>query len=162
MYFVIFITGILALLWFTFGSSLEFNYKSKKTKDIVSIASLILKDWNEGGLTTEKLDNTAYNNNMCILIQDADGYTVYSYDMMANNCLIHSTAGRQQLYKYRAAAAESSPGITACRLPFSSLAASSFCGFGVASSMTKAPTGASSTCSRLTSANHALPVASAP
>ena len=46
MYFVIFITGILALLWFTFGVSLEANYKSKKTKYIVSIASNILKSWN--------------------------------------------------------------------------------------------------------------------
>lgn len=109
MYFVIFITGILALLWFTFGVSLELNYKSKKTKDIVSIASYILKGWNEDGLTTEKLDNTAYDNNMCILIQDADGYTVYSYDMMANNCLIHGVYSLN-LFKYRNKALSSSNG----------------------------------------------------
>ena len=109
MYFVIFITGILALLWFTFGVSLEANYKSKKTKDIVSIASYILKGWNEDGLTTEKLDNTAYNNNMCILIQDADGYTVYSYDMMANNCLIHGVYSLN-LFKYRNQALASNNG----------------------------------------------------
>ncbi|MGN1137302.1 MAG: sensor histidine kinase [Oscillospiraceae bacterium] len=109
MYFVIFITGILALLWFTFGFSLETNYKSMKTKDIVSIASYILKGWNEDNLTTETLDETAYNNNMCILIQDSNGYTVYSYDMMANNCLIHGVYGLN-LFKYRQQALNSSNG----------------------------------------------------
>lgn len=109
MYFVIFITGILALLWFTFGFSLETNYKSMKTKDIVSIASYILKGWNEDNLTTETLDKTAYNNNMCILIQDSNGYTVYSYDMMANNCLIHGVYGLN-LFKYRQQALNSGNG----------------------------------------------------
>lgn len=109
LYFVIFITGILALLWFTFGVSLESNYKSKKTKDIVSIASYILRGWNEDNLTVDSLDKTAYENNMCILIQDSSGYTVYSYDMMANNCLIHGVYSLN-LFKYRDMALSSKNG----------------------------------------------------
>lgn len=109
LYFVIFISGILVLLWFTFGVSLEANYKSMKTKDIVSIASYILKSWNEDALTTEDLNNTAYDNNMCILIQNSEGYNVYSYDMMASNCLIHGVYGRN-LYQYRQKALESGNG----------------------------------------------------
>lgn len=97
------------LLWFTFGVSLEANYKSMKTKDIVSIASYILKSWNEDALTTEDLNNTAYDNNMCILIQNSAGYNVYSYDMMASNCLIHGVYGRN-LYQYRQKALESGNG----------------------------------------------------
>ena len=109
LYFVIFITGILALLWFTFGVSLESNYKSKKTKDIVSIASYILRGWNEDNLTVDSLDKTAYENNMCILIQDSSGYTVYSYDMMANKCLIHGVYSLN-LFKYRDMALSSKNG----------------------------------------------------
>lgn len=96
-------------MWFTFGVSLESNYKSKKTKDIVSIASYILRGWNEDNLTVDSLDKTAYENNMCILIQDSSGYTVYSYDMMANNCLIHGVYSLN-LFKYRDMALSSKNG----------------------------------------------------
>ncbi len=111
LYFAIFISSILFLVWFTFGVSLETNYKRTKIQSIFDIAGYILTGWSADEFTIENLDRIAYDNNMCILIQDAYGNPVYSYDMMANNCLIHSTAGRQQLYKYRAAAANSSTGI---------------------------------------------------
>lgn len=109
MYFVIFISSILILIWFTFVVSLESNYKSIKTKNIISIASYILNGWNQDDFTSDKLDEIAYANDMCILIQNRTGYTVYSYDMMANNCLIHGIYGLN-LFKYRAEALASSTG----------------------------------------------------
>jgi len=110
IYFSIFIVSILVLMWFSFGVSLEATYKRMKTNGIFDIASYILKGWSQDDFTTEKLDRLAYDNNMCILIQDAYGNRVYSYDMMADNCLIHgpNAAG---LYRYRAKALESSSGI---------------------------------------------------
>ena len=69
IYFVFFILSILVLMWFTFVVSLETNYKSLKTKDIVSIASYILEGWGKDDFTSDKLDEIAYENNMCILIK---------------------------------------------------------------------------------------------
>ncbi len=109
MYFVIFISSILILVWFTFVVSLESNYKSSKTRNIISIASYILNGWNDDDFTSDKLDEIAYNNDMCILIQNETGYTIYSYDMMANNCLIHGVSGLN-LFRYRAEALASSTG----------------------------------------------------
>ncbi|MBQ8786107.1 MAG: HAMP domain-containing histidine kinase [Oscillospiraceae bacterium] len=111
IYFAIFISSILFLLWFSFGISLESTYKRTKIQNIFDIAGYILTGWSADEFTVENLDRIAYDNNMCVLIQDAYGNTVYSYDMMANNCLIHSTAGIQQLYKHRAEALKSSTGI---------------------------------------------------
>lgn len=109
MYFVIFISSILILVWFTFVVSLESNYKSMKTREIISIASYIMKGWNEDNFTSDKLDEIAYNNDMCILIQNSEGYTIYSYDMMANNCLVHGVYSLT-LFRYRAEALASSAG----------------------------------------------------
>ena len=103
LYFIIFTISVLALIWFTFVASLEANYKNLKTKNIIDIASYILNGWNEDNFTTDKLDQIAYSNDMCILIQNSEGYTVYSYDMMGNNCLIHGVYGLE-LYRYRAEA----------------------------------------------------------
>ena len=110
IYFAIFIVSIIALLWFSFGVSLESTYKRTKTKNIFETASYILTGWSQDEFTTDNLDLLAYDNDMCILIQDAYGNGVYSYDMMANNCLVHGiySAG---LYRYRAKAVASSSGI---------------------------------------------------
>ncbi|MGN0674259.1 MAG: sensor histidine kinase [Oscillospiraceae bacterium] len=110
IYFTIFIVSILVLLWFTFGISLESTYKRMKTRDIFEIANYILTDWSEDEFTDDSLDRIAYDNNMCILIQDAYGNKVYSYDMMASNCLIHGFYA-SDLYKYRAKALSSATGI---------------------------------------------------
>lgn len=110
IYFAIFISSILILLWFSFGVSLESTYKRSKTQNIFDIANYILTDWSNNEFTSESLDQIAYDNDMCILIQDAYGNSVYSYDMMANNCLVHGNFGKG-LYTYRAKALESTSGI---------------------------------------------------
>ena len=110
IYFLIFIISILVLMWFTFSVSLETNYKRMKISNIFDVANYILVDWSEVDFTESSLDKLAYDNDMCILIQDAYGNRVYSYDMMANNCLIHGSY-RVELYKYRSLAASSSNGI---------------------------------------------------
>lgn len=97
-------------MWFTFGVSLESTYKRMKIRNIFDIASYILVGWGEDDFTEEKLDELAHDNDMCVLIQDAFGASVYSYDMTANTCLIHGVY-RIELYKYRAMAAASSTGI---------------------------------------------------
>ncbi len=96
-------------MWFTFVVSLETNYKRMKTKDIVSIANFILDGWDKDGLTTDSLDKIAYDNNMCILIQNSAGFNIYSYDMMADNCLLHGSYSLE-LFRYRIEALTSSSG----------------------------------------------------
>lgn len=110
LYFSIFILSILVLMWFTFGASLEANYKRMKISSILDIASYILSGWSKDEFTDGSLDELAYDNDMCVLIQDAYGSRVYSYDMMGGNCLIHGVFGTE-LYKYRAEAAANSNGI---------------------------------------------------
>ncbi|MCM1328162.1 MAG: HAMP domain-containing histidine kinase [Ruminococcus sp.] len=110
IYFAIFITSILVLMWFTFGVSLESNYKRLKISNIFDIASYILTGWSKDEFTDDTLDTLAYDNDMCVLIQDAYGNGIYSYDMMADNCLIHGVY-RHELNKYRAEAAASPNGI---------------------------------------------------
>lgn len=109
LYFAIFIVSIFVLMWFTFGVSLESTYKRMKIRNIFDIASYILVGWGEDDFTEEKLDELAHDNDMCVLIQDAFGASVYSYET-TNTCLIHGVY-RIELYKYRAMAAASSTGI---------------------------------------------------
>ena len=108
IYFFIFIISILVLMWFTFSVSLESNYKRMKISSIFDVANYILTDWSAEEFTDGSLDKLAYDNDMCILIQDAYGNIVYSCDMLAGNCLIH---GRIGLNKYRALAMENQNGI---------------------------------------------------
>lgn len=110
LYFAIFIVSIFVLMWFTFGVSLESNYKKMKIRNIFDIASYILVGWGEDDFTDSKLDELAHDNDMCILIQDAYGVRVYSYDMTANTCLIHDR-NVSELYRYRAEALASPNGI---------------------------------------------------
>ncbi len=111
IYFAIFITSILLLIWISFTVSLEATYRTQKTGDITSIANYILTQWSEEGFTTDTLDRIAHDNDMCVLLQDKYGLTVYSYDTMAKNCLIHDTSNNQDMYKYRRLALNSSNGI---------------------------------------------------
>ena len=96
-------------MWFTFVVSLESNYKTMKTKDIVNIAQYILEGWGKDDFTNERLDEIAYENNMCVLIQNKMGFPIYSYDMMAGNCLVHGSHSLE-LFAYRAEALTSDTG----------------------------------------------------
>ena len=98
-------------MWFTFSVSLESNYKRMKISNIFDIANYILTDWSKDDFTDSSLDKLSYDNDMCILIQDAYGLSVYSNDMMGGNCIIHSRLFTADLYKYRALAMESADGI---------------------------------------------------
>ena len=111
IYFAIFITSILLLIWISFVVSLEATYRTQKTSDITSIASYILTKWSDEGFTTDSLDRIAHDNDMCVLIQDRYGLTVYSYDIMAKNCLVHGLENYPNLYRYRELAYASDNGI---------------------------------------------------
>lgn len=97
-------------MWFTFSVSLELNYKRMKISNIFEVANYILVDWSGVDFTENSLNQLAYDNDMCILIQDAYGNQIYSYDMMGGNCLIHGMY-RRELYQYRSLAASSSNGM---------------------------------------------------
>lgn len=113
LYFAIFISSILILLWFSFVVSLESNYKNMKTSNILELANYIVKCLNNESITgedIEELDNIAYANDMCVYIENSYGFPIYSYDMMAGNCLIHGVQSLN-LYKYREKVQQSSNGI---------------------------------------------------
>ena len=110
IYFSIFIISILVLMWFTFNVSLETNYKRMKISNIFDVANSILESWNKNDFTMDSLVKLAYDNDMCILIQDAYGNKVFSYDMMGGNCLIHGGFS-SDLYQYRYLAVTSPNGI---------------------------------------------------
>ena len=109
IYFAIFIISILIMIWISFTVSLEATYRTEKTSDITSIANYILTRWGEEGFTTDSLDRIAHDNDTCVLIQDRYGLSVYSYDIMGKNCLLHSSGA--SLAKYRKLAYESTTGI---------------------------------------------------
>lgn len=109
IYFAIFIISILIMIWISFTVSLEATYRTEKTSDITSIANYILTQWGEEGFTTDSLDRIAHDNDTCVLIQDRYGLSVYSYDIMGKNCLLHNS--NASLAKYRKLAYESPAGI---------------------------------------------------
>ncbi|MGN0691928.1 MAG: hypothetical protein ACI4K7_06245, partial [Oscillospiraceae bacterium] len=111
LYFIIFIISILILMWIVFVFSLEKTYKYMKTDSIVLTANYIVEQWSRDDFTTDKLDRLAYDNDMCIIIQDSYGRTMYSYDVMAKNCLIHGTQGIVNLPKLRSMMLESENGM---------------------------------------------------
>ena len=89
IYFTIFIVSILVLMWATFVFSLERTYRISKTNTITKTANYIIENMQSKDFTTASLDAIAHENDICIVIQDSYARTVYSYDMMGNNCLIH-------------------------------------------------------------------------
>ena len=111
IYFAIFITSILLLIWIYFVASLEPVYRRMKTEDINSIADYIFNRWSEEDFTEATLDKLAHDNEMCVLIQDSYGVTVYSYDTMAKNCLIHGMGNFGNLARCRQLALESENGV---------------------------------------------------
>lgn len=111
IYFAIFIFSIILLLWIVFGFSLEKTYKYMKTDDILQIARYIVSEWGEEDFTTDSLDKLAYDNDMCIIVEDSYGRTVYSYDVMAKNCLIHGTQSIINIPQLRSAAIDSETGV---------------------------------------------------
>lgn len=111
LYFIIFIISILVLMWIVFVFSLEKTYKYMKTDSIVLTANYIVEQWSRDDFTTDKLDRLAYDNDMCVIIQDSYGRTMYSYDVMAKNCLIHGNQGIVNLPKLRSMVLDSDNGI---------------------------------------------------
>ena len=109
IYFAIFIISILLMIWVSFTVSLETTYRTEKTSDITSLAKYILTQWGNDGFTTDSLDRIAHDNDTCVLIQDRYGLSVYSYDIMGKNCLLHNAGA--SLAKYRKLAGESPTGI---------------------------------------------------
>ena len=111
LYFSIFIISILILMWVAFVFSLEKTYRDSKTNTIIETAQHILTQLDGENFTVEDLDSLAHENDMCIVIQDSYYRTVYSYDVMAKNCLIHGTQGFLNLPSLRSEALESENGI---------------------------------------------------
>ncbi len=111
IYFAIFSISILLLIWIVFGFSLEKTYKYMKTKDIFEIAGYIVEEWGRADFTTDALEKLAYDNDMCIIIQDSYGRTMYSYDVMAKNCLIHGAQGMTNLSALRGAVLKTDTGV---------------------------------------------------
>lgn len=89
LYFMIFIISIIVITWIAFVLSFQWNYRASKTRAILAAADYIEQQINSSEFTTESLDTIAHDNTMCIIVQDRYCRTVYSYDMMGYNCLIH-------------------------------------------------------------------------
>ena len=106
MYFILFITTIMVLIWTFQVVSLQRTYEAMKTRDIVKISNEIIRNYKTEGFS-DTLDSIAYNNNMCIELTDANGRSVYSCDMMAGHCLIHANRGVNR-FKYMNLISESS------------------------------------------------------
>ena len=98
VYFILFITTIMVLLWTFQVVSLQSTYETMKSRDILTIAHLITENFDNPDFS-DTLDRIAYNNNMCIEITDANGRSKYSCDMMAGHCLIHANRGVNR-FKY--------------------------------------------------------------
>ena len=111
IYFAIFITSILVLIWVSFIVSLEATYRTKKTSDIAALANYILTEWADQGFTEDTLDRLAHDNEMCVLLQDRYGLTLYSYDVMERNCMLHGYMNFGELSEYRRLATDSDKGI---------------------------------------------------
>lgn len=101
IYFAIFITSILLLIWITFTTTLKLTYRSQKSNDINNIAEYILNQWSREGFKVSTLDRIAHDNDVCILIQDRFGTNIYSYDTMEKNCLIHANTGYSTMAELR-------------------------------------------------------------
>jgi len=111
IYFAIFITSILVLIWVSFVLSLEATYRFQKTADIVDIANNIYSRWEEGFVSSAELGRLAYDNDMCVTIQDRYGLTIYSYDASGDSCYIHDkTTTSTKLAEFRALADEAENG----------------------------------------------------
>ena len=98
-YFVVFTLLILALLWLFLFVFLDFYYQSMKTRQILEAVSVIKNSFGQDGFS-DTIKNLAYKNNMCIEIVDKYGTSLYTCEMMAERCIVHSDAGAN-LYTLR-------------------------------------------------------------
>lgn len=101
IYFAIFITSILVLIWISFVVSLETSYRVQKAQDISDLADYIVNQWPASGFSRDALDVAAHDNDACLLIQDKYGSSIYSYDIMSKSCLIHQRGSSRMLESYR-------------------------------------------------------------
>lgn len=108
VYFMLFISAILILLWLSFVVSLESNYQVMKTADITTVANYIINHSDDENFADD-LDKMAFDNNMCISITDLRGVTLYAYDGLGGNCLIHDDHNANLFY-YRNKVLESEDG----------------------------------------------------
>jgi len=108
-YFMLFTTLILVALYLFLFVFLRIYYEKTKTKDIKKSAEIITANFGEKGFG-KMLDNLAFENNMCIAIVDKYGEELYSLDMMAGNCLIHSDHGAR-LFGWRNELLDSQNGV---------------------------------------------------
>lgn len=108
-YFMLFILLILALLWLFQIVFLQQSYRFMKVRDIQKVALSIQAMLNENmeeKAFNQKLDQLAFDNSMCILITDSNGWPLYSVEMMAG-CEIHGI-NQVNLATYRRQVLESS------------------------------------------------------
>ena len=89
---MIFTVLILLLLWLFLFVFLEGYYQSMKTKDITKSVQVIQNTYGRDDFP-EILQNIAFDNTMCVEITDKYGNELYSYEMMAERCLIHREHG---------------------------------------------------------------------
>ncbi len=97
------------LIWSTFIFSLASVYRTRKTNEILEVASYILSEWESNSFTTNELTQIAHDNDMCVTIQDRYGLTLYQYDANGKACYIHSP-NASDLSEYRTLANESEEG----------------------------------------------------
>lgn len=107
-YFVIFTVLILVLLWTFLFLFLESYYQSMKTSQIMKAVSVIKNSLGSDNFK-ETIEDLAYKNNMCIEIVDKYGTSLYTCEMMAGRCIIHSDDG-MNLYELRNKILESPDG----------------------------------------------------
>ncbi len=105
IYFAIFIVSIVILMWITFIATLESNYRKRRNEDIDTVSEYIVSQISAGSLTGKRLYDLAYSYDMCLILQDRYGLTLYSYDVSPEHCLIHG-ASASELAEYRRLADE--------------------------------------------------------
>lgn len=88
LYFMLFLTIVLLLLWLFQVVLMPWYYQNMKTRNIISVAMSIAREAGSPDFSS-KLKSLAYENSMCIEILDKYGRELYSEDMMGGNCLIH-------------------------------------------------------------------------
>jgi len=89
---MIFAVLILFVLWLFLFVFLKSYYADMKTREIKKVASYITHGYGSKKFASN-LGYLAFSNNMCIEIIDIYGYSLYSYEMMAGECIIHNDYG---------------------------------------------------------------------
>ena len=109
IYFAIFIVAILVLIWITFTATFTANYRTQKENTVRSVGEHIVTALYGGGLSGRTIDALGRDNDLCIILQDSYGITLYSYDALGGNCYIHGS-GASELAGYRTLADSAADG----------------------------------------------------